>query len=93
MNSGTVTIQVSPQTAEVLRQLERQAEARHMPLEVYLHTLAEEQNHEVPPQVELTPVEKARLWEEWVERNAVHVDHFVDDSRESIYKEREDQQL
>lgn len=93
MNSGTVTIQVSPQTAEVLQQLERQAKARRMPLDVYLHRLVEEPESVVPPQVELTPMEKVRLWEEWVERNAVSVDHFVDDSRESIYKEREDQQL
>ena len=93
MSLGTVTIQVSPQTAEVLRQLETQAKAREVPLDIYLHTLAEENNNGVQQRVELTPEEKVRLLNEWVNRNAVHVSHFVDDSRESIYAEREDQQL
>ncbi len=93
MSLGTVTIQVSPQTAEVLRQLETQAKARAVPLDIYLHALAEENNNGVQQRVELTPEEKVRLLNEWVNRNAVHVNHFVDDSRESIYAEREDRQL
>ena len=43
----------------------------------------------------LTPEERARLWEEWLESHSVGgpplSDYAV--SRESIYKEREDAQL
>jgi hypothetical protein len=62
MSLENVTIQVSPQTAEVLQMLQDQAEARQLPLDVYLRTLAE-----------------------------TEVDHFIDDGRESIYAEAENE--
>jgi hypothetical protein len=65
MNSDTTTIQVSVETAEVLKVIQAEADARQMPLDVYLRTLAERANG--APE--------------------------VDDSRESIYAEREDKQL
>jgi hypothetical protein len=47
MNLETVTIEVSPQTAEVLRQLQTQAAARQVPLDAYLRTLAEVNDNSV----------------------------------------------
>ena len=102
MSVGTVSIQVSPQAAKVLRQLEARAELQQMPFDVYLQTLAEDKvsaappvelsSSALPPMANLTPQEKARLWMEWTTKLAVRVPHPVDDSRESIYT-REDECL
>lgn len=139
MNSSMTTIQVSVETAEVLKLIQAEADARQMPLDVYLRVLAErtngvweqetehkseeksfyetagleeenkslrewtvrhcptpvvpDENREASHAAEPSPQEKARRWREWVERNAVRVPNMVDDSRESIYREREDRQI
>jgi hypothetical protein len=93
MNSSMTTIQVSVETAEVLKMIQAEADARQLPLDVYLRTLTERANGEPEKEAGLSPQEKARLWREWVERNAVNSPYHVDDSRESIYAEREDKQL
>lgn len=87
--------QIKPETAELLA---REAEAKGLSVDEYLRTLLPHSNglsktEEVKePALELTPQEKARRWVEFVEKYSVRVDHFVDDSRESIYT-REDELL
>ncbi|MGH9801543.1 MAG: hypothetical protein ACRD82_14360 [Blastocatellia bacterium] len=87
--------QIKPETAELLA---TEAEAKHLSVDAYLRSLlphsngaakVEEVNEE---KEELTPQEKARRWVEFVDKYSVRVDHFVDDSRESIYT-REDELL
>lgn len=87
--------QIKPETAELLA---AEAEANNLSVDEYLRNLlphsngvakAEEAKEE---KEELTPHEKANRWSEWVDKNAVSVSHFVDDSRESIYT-REDELL
>ncbi len=83
MSLGTVTIQVSPQTAEVLRQLETQAKARQVPLDVYLHSLAERKNGAAHAM--LSPQDKARQWQEWAASHDPNTPVILDDNREAIY--------
>lgn len=87
--------QIKPETAELLV---TEAEAKHLSVDEYLRSLlphsngaakAEKENEQ---KEELTPQEKARRWVEFVDKYSVKVDHFVDDSRESIYT-REDELL
>ncbi len=93
MSVGTVTIQVSPQTAEVLRQLESQAALQQMPFDAYLHTLAEDKVNEPLPPVEavtptpLSPQEKVVLLNEWIAGLKRDTPLLTDEaiSRESIY--------
>jgi hypothetical protein len=93
MDQHMTTIEVDQETAGVLRTLKARAESLGVPLDVYLRALAEAETRAGEPPTEMTPSEKARQWREWVGRNAVRVNSFVDDSRESIYGEREDKQL
>ncbi len=82
--------QIEPETAELLA---TQAEARHLSVNEYLRSLLPHSNGASKVEAEkeeLTPQEKARRWVEFVEKYSVRVDHFVDDSRESIYT-REDE--
>lgn len=84
--------QIKPETAELLA---HEAEANHLSVDEYLRSLLPHSNGAAKAEEakeELTPQEKARRWSEWVDKNAVSVNHFVDDSRESIYT-REDGQL
>ncbi len=134
MNSSMTTIQVSVETAEVLKMIQADADAQQMPLDVYLRFLAGKANGAV--RTKLSAQEKVRLLREWIieldpntavvlddRREATYADEgkpfyetasaeewikafrawveshkgrnygFVDDSRESIYREREDKQL
>jgi predicted RecB family nuclease len=88
MSLQTTHIGIGQETAALLR---RKAAARNLSLEAYLRALAEADAPQ-PPQAELTPAERAQAWAQWVERHAVSVSPFVDDSRESIYT-REDEAL
>ncbi len=87
--------QIKPETAELLA---TEAESKGLSVDEYLRSLLPHSNGVAnvgdakEPEQELTPREKARRWSEWVEKNAVKVDHFIDDSRESIYT-REDELL
>jgi hypothetical protein len=93
MDKHMTTIEVDQETAGVLRTLKARAESLGVPLDVYLCALAGAETRAGEPPTEMAPSEKARKWREWVGRNAVRVDSFVDDTRESIYREREDKQL
>ena len=91
---NTVLEQIKPETAELLA---AEAEASGLSIDEYLRNLLPHSNgvakaKKVQPEEELTPQEKARRWSEWVDKNAISVSHFVDDSRESIYT-REDELL
>jgi hypothetical protein len=82
--------QIKPETAELLA---IQAEANHLSVDEYLRNLLPHSNGAAEVKAEkeeLTPQEKARRWVEFVEKYSVRVNHFVDDSRESIYT-REDE--
>ena len=87
--------QIKPETAELLA---AEAEAKHLSVDEYLRSLRTHSNGAAKTEEakenkeELTPHEKAKRWSEWVDKNAVSVSHFVDDSRESIYT-REDELL
>jgi hypothetical protein len=62
MNSSITTIQVSVETAEVLKLIQAEADARQVPLDVYLRTMAERANGMPEKEAGLSPQEKARLW-------------------------------
>lgn len=87
--------QIKPETAELLA---TEAKAQGLSVDEYLRSLLPHSNglakteEAEEPEQELTPQEKARRWVEFVEKYSVKVDHFVDDSRESIYT-REDELL
>ncbi|MFN0112237.1 MAG: hypothetical protein ACKVZH_25530 [Blastocatellia bacterium] len=87
--------QIKPETAELLT---IEAEANHLSVDEYLRSLLPHSNGSTKvakpaeEKEELTPQEKARRWSEWVDKNAISVSHFVDDSRESVYT-REDELL
>lgn len=86
----TVIIQVDQVTAQILETLKAQAEAQGSTLAALLQSLVG--NGTVKPKAEMTPKEKAKAFEEWVDAHSINVSHFVDDSRESIYT-REDEAL
>jgi len=82
--------QIKPETAELLA---AEAEANNLSVDDYLRSLLPHINGATKSLREgekLTPQEKARRWVEFVEKYSVKVNHFVDDSRESIYT-REDE--
>jgi len=89
MSQRMITIEVAPETAELLR---AKATARHLSLDEYLRALAigAEQASEAKPT--MSPQERAERWDEWTTRHAVRTPTPVDDSRESIYT-REDEAL
>jgi len=80
MTSQTVTIEVAPQVAILLRSLQQAAEERGLSLDVLLSSLLPANWHHR----EMTPDQRADDFLSWIKANAVRVDHFVDDSRESI---------
>ena len=89
MNSGLTTIQVSVETAEVLKMIQAQAEARQLPLDVYLRALAERANGAAEPTVEISSQEKVRMFREWVAGLDPNTPVVLDDSREAIYSNAE----
>ena len=88
MNQRMITIEVAPETAEMLR---AKATARHLTLDQYLFALAGE---EATPAAKaaMTPRERAKRWDDWTTHHAVRTQTPADDSRESIYT-REDEAL
>ena len=89
MTQRMVTIEVAPETAELLR---ANATARHLSLDEYLHALATGVEPASGAKPTMSPQERARRWDEWTTRDAVRTPAPVDDSRESIYS-REDEAL
>lgn len=95
MNSSMTTIWVSVETAEVLKLIQAEADARQMPLDVYLRTLAERVNgvseQETAPALEEKPFYETAGPEEWVkalrEWTGSHRDNppaVLDESREAV---------
>lgn len=78
--------QIKPETVELLATA---VQASGLSVDEYMRSLLGEP---VEPKEEVSPQEKARRWEEFVEKHSVSVNHFVDDSRESVYT-REDEAL
>jgi hypothetical protein len=89
MNSSMTTIQVSVETAEVLKMIQAEADARQLPLDVYLRTLAERVNGAAEPTAELSSQEKVRLFREWAAGLDPNTPVVLDDSREAIYADGE----
>jgi hypothetical protein len=89
MSQRMITIEVAPETAELLR---ARAMARHLSLDQYLRMLATNGEGASPTRPAMTPQERARRWDEWTTHHAVRTQTPVDDSRESIYT-REDEAL
>lgn len=77
------TIEVPP---DIAAKIEAQAQARGVPVDVYLRMLIEEQEGKKI----LSPQEKARLWREWAASHSHNTPLLSDEaiSRESIYEER-----
>jgi hypothetical protein len=84
------TIQIDALTAAKLR---ARAEAQGITVDELIRTLAEETNGTDQANVTLPPEERLKLWEEWITHHSVSIQGLVDDSRESIYREREDKQI
>jgi len=89
MSQRMITIEVAPETAELLR---TRAAARHLSLDQYLRVLAIGGGQASIGRSHMTPDERAKRWDEWTTRHAVRTQTPVDDSRESIYT-REDEAL
>jgi len=92
MNTQTVTIEVAPQVAQILLELQRRAEAEGVSLDSLLLPLVapnglrgEERSFEMAPE------ERANEVVEWLKAHSVK-GAIADDSRESIYT-REDEAL
>ncbi|MEW6125703.1 MAG: hypothetical protein AB1757_01460 [Acidobacteriota bacterium] len=79
---------IKPETAE---RLAAQANALGISIDEYLNRLLRDK---IPPSEtqQLSSSEKASLWREWVESHSV-IGAIADDTRESIYQERENNQL
>ncbi|MCI0487675.1 MAG: hypothetical protein L0229_13870 [Blastocatellia bacterium] len=84
------TLEIEKETAEMLA---AQAEARGISVDDYLRSLLKDKaasEEEVP----LSPLDRARLWREWVDNHSITATPLSDYAltRESIYAEREDKQ-
>lgn len=89
----TVTLELKP---EIEARVTTQAARHNLSVEKYIQMLLE--NLTASPAASAgssaTPEQKARSWEEWVEgHDYISAPPILDDSRESIYREREDSQL
>ena len=88
----TVTLELKP---EIEEELVARARAEGLSTEEFVNRELEKLVASASAESKLTPEERARLWEEWLESHSVGgpplSDYAV--SRESIYKEREDAQL
>ena len=89
----TVTLELKP---EVEARLIVQAAAQNVSVEEYIQSLLESlalSTNELTYGT-MSPEERAKAWDEWLDENeSVTGPAFLDDSRESIYREREDSQL
>ena len=85
MNTQTVTIEVAPQVAQILLELQRRAETEGVSLDSLLlplvapHGVGGEENF-----FEKAPEERAKDVVEWLKAHSVK-GAVADDSRESIY--------
>jgi hypothetical protein len=88
----TVTLELKP---EIEQELTARAQAEGLSTEEFVNRELEKLVASASAKSKLTPEERARLWEEWLESHSVGgpplSDYAV--SHESIYKEREDAQL
>lgn len=78
--------------AEVEARVVAQARARGVSIEDFLASVIENELNG-KTKVELTPQEKSELWRAFVDSHKHITAPPADDSRESIYREREDSQL
>jgi plasmid stability protein len=89
----TVTLELKP---EVEARVAAQAAAHGMSVEAYIQSVLESLavTQDEPTFETMTSEERARAWDEWLNSDdGVTGPAFLDDSRESIYREREDSQL
>jgi len=89
----TVTLELKP---EVEARVAAQAAAHGMSVEDYIQSVLESLTvtQDEPTFETMTPEERAEAWDEWLSSDdSVAGPAFLDDSRESIYQEREDSQL
>jgi hypothetical protein len=91
MEPQTVTIELDPSAAAVLRALQEKAEAQGLTLYEILRPLAEEWNGTEIATPNLTTAQKADDVVQWLRSHSVK-GVIADDSRESIYT-REDEAL
>jgi hypothetical protein len=96
----TVTLELKPEVEALINE---QASAQGIAIEEYIRSVLENVQR-VPENVAitgdergfdaLTPEGRAKAWEEWVRsHDDITGPQFLDDSRESIYGEREEKQL
>lgn len=87
-----MTVTLKPDLEE---ELTARAQAEGLSTEEFVNRELEKLVAGAPAESKLTPEERSRLWEEWLDSHSVAgpplSDYAV--SRESIYKEREDAQL
>ena len=96
MNSQTTTIEVDQSAAAILQALKAKAEAQGVTLTSLLQPLAEEPRG-LGEKIfsERTPAERAQAFLEWAASHHINAPPLSDEaiSRDSIYGEREDNQL
>jgi hypothetical protein len=87
-----MTVTLKPNLEE---ELTARAQAEGLSTEEFVNRELEKLVASASAKSKLTPEERARLWEEWLESHSVGGPSLSDYavSRESIYKEREDAQL
>lgn len=87
-----MTVTLKPDLEE---ELATRTQAEGLPTEEFVNRELEKLVASMPQSSNLTPEERARRWQEWIESHSVGgpplSDYAV--SRESIYGEREDAQL
>jgi hypothetical protein len=96
MNSQTITIEVDPSAAAILQALKAKAEAQGVSLTALLQPLTEESGGTVEKTFhERAPAERAQAFLEWAASHYINAPPLSDEaiSRDSIYGEREDNQL
>jgi hypothetical protein len=91
MEPQTVTVELDPSAAAILRALKEKAEAQGLTLYDILRPLAEGWNGIEISAPEVTPAQKAADFVQWLRSHSVK-GVIADDSRESIYT-REDEAL
>ena len=92
MNTQNVTIEVAPQVAQILLELQRRAEAEGVSLDSLLLPLVAPNGEGREERIfEKAPEERAKDIVEWLRAHSVK-GVVADDSRESIYT-REDEAL
>jgi hypothetical protein len=96
MNSQTTTIEVDQSAAAILQSLMAKAKAQGVSLTSLLQPLAEDPSDvEEKTFYERTPTERAQAFLQWAASHHINAPPLSDEaiSRDSIYGEREDNQL